>query len=121
MDLDLRHKLLLGAGLGQGSLCNNFGRWNSLGLEVCELVALCETSFSQEFASKILFNADVSIELDNLFLNNDLCIVLLILWRLCRLLLCLHFFFKCCCFCKLFASIGRFFLIIRKQIIFKSN
>jgi hypothetical protein len=26
MDLDLRHKLLLGAGLGQGSLCNNFGR-----------------------------------------------------------------------------------------------
>jgi hypothetical protein len=119
MNLDLRHKLLFGAGLCEWSLSNHLGCWNSLGLKVCELIALCETTFSKEFASKILLDADISIELDYLFFNNDLRIILLVLWRLCRLLLLLHVFLVC--FCKVFATIGWFFLIIRKQIIFKSN
>jgi hypothetical protein len=119
MDLDLRHKLLLGAGLCEGRLRDHFCCWNSLSFKVCELIALCKTSLSKEFASKIFLNADVSIKLDYLFFDNNLSIILLILWRLSRLLLRLHIWLVC--FCKLFAFIGRFFLIIRKQIIFKSN
>jgi hypothetical protein len=119
MDLDLRHELLLGTWLRERGLRDHLSRWNSLSFKVSELVALSETSLSKEFASKIFLDADISIELDYLFFNNDLCIILLVLWRLCCLLLLLHVFLVC--FCKVFATIGWFFLIIRKQIIFKSN
>jgi hypothetical protein len=90
MDLDLGHELLLGAWLGEWGLRDHLGSWNSLSFQVRELVALSETTLSKEFASKIFFDADVSIELYNLFFDNNLSIILLVLWRLSRLLLGLH-------------------------------
>ena len=90
MDLDLGHKLLLGARLCQRCLCDHLGSGNSLSLKVCELIALSEATFSQELPSKIFFDADISIKLDYFFFDNNLCIILLVLRRLSRLLLRLH-------------------------------
>jgi hypothetical protein len=107
MDLDLRHELLLGTWLSEWGLRDHLSRWNSLSFEVRELIALSETSFSKEFTSKIFLDAYISIELDYLFFNDNLSIILLVLWRLSRLLLRLHIWLEC--FCKLFAFIGRLF------------
>jgi hypothetical protein len=77
VDLDFRHKLLLGSGFGEGSLCYDFGGRESFCLKVCELVTLGEPTLSEEFASEVLFNAHIAIELDDLFFDDDLGALLL--------------------------------------------
>ena len=92
VDLDLRHQLLLGSRLCKGCLCNDLGGRNSLSLKISELIALGKTSFAKEFASEILLDADITVELDYLFLNNDLGVLLLVVgrWLGCLWLLGLH-------------------------------
>lgn len=81
VDLDLGHQLLLRAGLGQGGLRDDLGGRDSLRLEVCELVALGEAALSQKLPAKVLLDADVAIELDDLLLNDDLRVILLLVGR----------------------------------------
>jgi hypothetical protein len=92
MNLDFGHQLLLGTRLCEGSLSDNLGGRHSLSLKVSEFIALSETTFSKEFASKVFLDANVSIELDDFLFNNDLGIILLILGWLSSLLWLLHFF-----------------------------
>ena len=51
MNLDFRHKLLLGARLCERSLSNYLGGRHSLSFKVSEFIALSETTFSEELAS----------------------------------------------------------------------
>lgn len=92
MNLDLRHELLLGAGLCERCLRNDLGRSNSLGFNVSELVTLGETTFSEELPAQVLLDANITVELDDFFLDDNLRVVLLILGRLSRGLLLLHLF-----------------------------
>jgi hypothetical protein len=76
VDLDLGHELLLGAGFGEGSLGDDLGCGESLGLEVCEFIDLGETSLSQEFAPQILFDAHIAVEFYDFLFNYNLGIIL---------------------------------------------
>lgn len=76
VDLNLTHELLLSSRLGQRGLSDDFSGRDSLGLKVSELVALGETSFSEELAPQVLFDADVAVEFDDLLLDDDLGVVL---------------------------------------------
>lgn len=93
MDLDLGHKLLLGAGLCQRSLCNDLGGRHSLSLKVCEFIALSETSLAEELTAKVFLDAYVTVEFDNFLFNNNLGGILLVLHWLCCLLGLLHCFY----------------------------
>ena len=53
VDLDLRHKLLLGTSLGERRLRNDFCCRNSLVFQVCELKASGEATLSEESASSV--------------------------------------------------------------------
>ena len=77
MDLDLAHKLLLGARLDQGLLadylCSKDGSWTfawRLGVYGLELVALRETAFTQELALEVFLYLDFSVVLGDLFFND---------------------------------------------------
>jgi hypothetical protein len=92
VNFDLGHQLLLGSRLCKRRFGYHFGGRDTLSLKVCELIALCEASFAEEFASEILLDADITVELDDLFLNNDLGVLLLVVgrWLGCLWLLGLH-------------------------------
>ena len=90
VDLDLGHELLLGARLGQRGLGDDLGGGNSLSLEVGKLIALRKAALAEELAAQVLLDADVSVELDDLLLDDDLRIVLLVLLGLACLSLLLH-------------------------------
>lgn len=94
MNFNLRHKLLLGTGFCEGSLCDDLSSSDPLRFNVSELITLGETSFSKELAAKILLDANISVKLDYFLFDYDLSIVLLILGRLSGCLLLLHLY--CC-------------------------
>ena len=71
MQLDLTHELLLGPGLGERSLFDDFGSKNPVGFLVRKFIAFGEPAFSEELASCVLFNRDVPVEADNLLLDHD--------------------------------------------------
>lgn len=77
MNLDLTHQLLLGATLCQGRLGYDFGSRYSLGFQVRELIALGETTLTQEFSSQVFFDTDISIKLYDFFFDDNLSIVCL--------------------------------------------
>lgn len=75
MNLDFRHELLLCSTFSERGFSNYFRCRHSFTVEIGEFIALSEPSFTQEPASLILFNIDVSIVLDDLLLNNDLLLI----------------------------------------------
>jgi hypothetical protein len=77
VDLDFRHKLLLGSGFSKGSLGYDFRGRESFCLKVCELVTLSESSLSKELSSEIFLDTHIAIELNDLLFDNDLCTLLL--------------------------------------------
>ena len=97
MNLNFGHKLLFCPWFGQGCLRDDLGGRYSLSFKVCEFIALGKTSFSEEFAAKILLDANITVEFDDFLFNNDLCIVLLVLLRLRSLLLLLHMQYSWLC------------------------
>jgi hypothetical protein len=74
VNLNLTHQLLFCSGLCQSSLIDNLGSRNSLSLHVCELVTFSESSLSQELASVIFLDADVSVKSDNFFFHDNLTV-----------------------------------------------
>ena len=70
MNFDLRHELLLGTTFGEGRLHDDFGGLDFLVFEVRELKALGKASLSEELAFEVLLDADVAIELDDLFFDD---------------------------------------------------
>lgn len=72
VDFDFGHQLLLGPSLCQGGLGNYFGGRDSLVFEVGELKAAGETSFAEELALEVLFNADFAVVLDDFLFYDGL-------------------------------------------------
>ena len=72
MNFDLRHQLLLGTSLCECGLGDDFGGRDSLILQVCELEAASETTFTEELALEILLDANLSVVLDNFLLDDGL-------------------------------------------------
>jgi len=75
MNLNLTHKFLLGSTLGQRGLSNDLCSTDSFIIKICEFITFSEPSFSEEPASLIFLNIDVSIVLDYFFLNDDILLV----------------------------------------------
>ena len=79
MNLNFRHKLLLGARLCEGTFCNNLAGRHSLSLKISEFIALSETTFTEKFTSHIFLNLNVAVKLDYLLFDYYLRIIDLIL------------------------------------------
>ena len=75
VDFDFRHQLLLGSRFGQRGLGDDFGRRHSLVLEVRELEAPGETSLAEELALEVPLDADLSVVLDHLLLDDGLSVL----------------------------------------------
>lgn len=72
MDLDLGHELLLGTSFGQCALHDDLGCADSLVLQVRELKAASEATFTQKLALEILLNAYLAVVFYDFFLNDGL-------------------------------------------------
>ena len=82
MNLDLTHELLLGARLGQCRLVNDLGRSDAVVLLVGELVAAGETTLAEETAFTVSLDTDVAVEANDLFFNDRICLLLVLLLHL---------------------------------------
>lgn len=72
VDLDLGHQLGLSTRLGEGALHDNLGCLDLLVLQVGHLVALGETTLSQELTLEVLLDDVVTVELDDSFFDDSL-------------------------------------------------
>lgn len=70
MNLNLTHELLLGPAPLERGLLNDLGSSDSFGLALDKLIALCESSFSQEFSLDVLSIRNFSILMLDPFLDN---------------------------------------------------
>ena len=86
VNFDFTHELLLGSGLSQRGLVDNFGSRNSFCLLVGEFVTFGETTFTQELSSEISFDADISVESNDFLFNHGLGALIRVLFSLSLLL-----------------------------------
>lgn len=75
---------MFGPGAVEGALGDDLGSGDSLGVEASDFVTLSESSLTEEFALGVLLDDNLTIGLGNLFLNNFLIEIGLLL---CALLL----------------------------------
>lgn len=80
VNFDFGHQLLLGPCLSQSGLLDNFGSRHSLILEVGELEAASETTFTEEFALKVLLYANFAVVFDDFLFDDGLSTVNAFLW-----------------------------------------
>lgn len=71
MDFDLTHQFLFGSRLGQCCLINYFGSLQFPSFSISELIALGESTLSEELSSDIFLDANVAVKSNNLLLYND--------------------------------------------------
>jgi hypothetical protein len=70
MNLNLTHQLLLGSAPLERGLLNDLGSSDGFGLALDKLIALCESSFSQEFSLDVLSIRNFSILMLDPLLDN---------------------------------------------------
>lgn len=75
---------MFGPGAVEGALGDDLGGGDALGVETGDLVALGESSLSEQFGLGVLLDDDLAVGLGDLFLNNFLVEIGLLL---CALLL----------------------------------
>ena len=80
MDLDFRHELLLGTRLRQSALHDDFGRADSLVLQVRELETAGEATLAQELALEVLLDANLAVVLDDFLFNDGLSAIDAFFW-----------------------------------------
>ena len=72
MNLDLGHELLLGSGLRQCALHDDFGGADSLVLQIGELEAAGEATLAEELALEVLLDADLAVVFDDFLFDDGL-------------------------------------------------